>query len=631
MSRVSRTLLYCGLSTAMTCAVVVSAFEARPNFYSAAVYLSQSSACLMVLTNMFLVFTLVTGKVLQSLFFGRLRAIEVDHLYERAWYAVTESCLAMTIFREEFDTTFFLFFTLLLSIKIFHWLAQDRIEYMEQTVQVARSFHIRMTSIMAILIAVDIYLVASCLEKVILRGPNVMIMFAFEFTILAASILTVIGKYVLNLIEARQTETWDNKSGYVFYLELVADFIKLVTYVAFFATLMTFYGIPLHILRDLYVTFRSFTSKCRNFMRFRRATQDMDARYRNATLAEIDATGDKTCIVCREEMFHESLPMLEGEPVRTILDNPKRLPCGHILHFRCLRSWLERQQTCPMCRRSVLEEPTSPGTNASRDNANTGAQNPPANGHNRLGVPQDGLNNHGAAIQANNATFQMPNSQGQDPVQLPRGFRLPPGWALIPVSTPDVPTLVPTLGQPVTSESSNPNDQETTSSSDGIEGFHNRIESSLSRNLPPVIPLFERLAPDVRGPITLPVELSVDQIRAMEQSTRRTVEERLRVLAELQGRITESVSMLTRLQNINPPTVPDTRPHERHTERAQSRAVEPSHRTSLIDDSSLIGESQPMSNDGSLSESAAETHAEGSERPLVAEDRPVEQDSISGV
>ena len=26
---------------------------------------------------------------------------------------------------------------------------------------------------------------------------------------------------------------------------------------------------------------------------------------------------------------------------------PKKLPCGHIFHFQCLRSWLERQQSCP--------------------------------------------------------------------------------------------------------------------------------------------------------------------------------------------------------------------------------------------------------------------------------------------
>ncbi len=35
---------------------------------------------------------------------------------------------------------------------------------------------------------------------------------------------------------------------------------------------------------------------------------------------------------------------------------PKKLSCGHIFHFRCLRSWLERQQSCPTCRRMILDD-----------------------------------------------------------------------------------------------------------------------------------------------------------------------------------------------------------------------------------------------------------------------------------
>ena len=31
----------------------------------------------------------------------------------------------------------------------------------------------------------------------------------------------------------------------------------------------------------------------------------------------------------------------------------KKLPCGHFFHVHCLRSWLERQQTCPTCRAPV--------------------------------------------------------------------------------------------------------------------------------------------------------------------------------------------------------------------------------------------------------------------------------------
>jgi E3 ubiquitin-protein ligase synoviolin len=34
----------------------------------------------------------------------------------------------------------------------------------------------------------------------------------------------------------------------------------------------------------------------------------------------------------------------------------KKLPCNHIFHPNCLRSWFQRQQTCPTCRTDVLGE-----------------------------------------------------------------------------------------------------------------------------------------------------------------------------------------------------------------------------------------------------------------------------------
>lgn len=51
-----------------------------------------------------------------------------QRLQERGWFAVTETLLALTIFREEFDTYFILFFVSLLFLKVFHWLIADRIE-----------------------------------------------------------------------------------------------------------------------------------------------------------------------------------------------------------------------------------------------------------------------------------------------------------------------------------------------------------------------------------------------------------------------------------------------------------------------------------------------------------------------
>ena len=55
--------------------------------------------------------------------------LNFQHLIERSWYAVTETCLAFTVFRDDFSPKFVALFTLLLFLKSFHWLAEDRVDY----------------------------------------------------------------------------------------------------------------------------------------------------------------------------------------------------------------------------------------------------------------------------------------------------------------------------------------------------------------------------------------------------------------------------------------------------------------------------------------------------------------------
>lgn len=105
----------------------------------------------------------------------------------------------------------------------------------------------------------------------------------------------------------------------------------------FFVLVFNFYGLPLHIIRDVYLTVRTFGNRLRDFMRYREATRNMENRYPTATQAELDST-DKVCIICREEMSVGGVAPNDAS---------KKLPCGHLFHFRCLRSWLERQQACP--------------------------------------------------------------------------------------------------------------------------------------------------------------------------------------------------------------------------------------------------------------------------------------------
>lgn len=167
------------------------------------------------------------------------------------------------------------------------------------------------------------------------------------------------------------------------------DFVKLGIYSAFFAILMIFYGLPIHIMRDLFLTARSFVKRLSALMQYRKALQGMNS-YPDATAEEL--AREDTCIICREDMRPWD-PAAVGAVERF---RPKRLPCGHILHFGCLRSWLERQQVCPTCRRPVTVEGTAPNGGAAAAGANPAGQ-PNAPGQQ---APGDGAANGGQPAQA---------------------------------------------------------------------------------------------------------------------------------------------------------------------------------------------------------------------------------------
>ncbi|KAI9678823.1 MAG: E3 ubiquitin-protein ligase hrd1 [Caeruleum heppii] len=419
---------YAGTSTVLATAVVVRAFHQRANFYSACVYLSQSNACLMILTNLILLCVCLSMLSLQRLLYGPLRPIEIEQLYEKAWFAITETCLAMTIFREEVGAWFLVMFVGLLVGKVWGWIGEGRVEVLEQQPPAnPRLFHARLSFSLFISLAFDIAVLHYSVQTVLQQArPNMMVMFAFEFAVLSIASSSTAARYSISLIEAyiikRQTiakveerrtqlraaraETsdssatpdtasdgdqnpraaahaeedeeideadidvpgWEEKGRWVFYLELATDFMKLVVYLSFFFILLTFYGLPIHIMRDVFLTIRSFVKRINDFVRYRRATRDMNERYPDASAEEV--AREEVCIICREEMRVQSAdarapqdpgraavghpPARQTPPHVEERSRPKRLPCGHILHFGCLRSWLERQQICPTCRRPVM-------------------------------------------------------------------------------------------------------------------------------------------------------------------------------------------------------------------------------------------------------------------------------------
>ena len=192
--------------------------------------------------------------------------------------------------------------------------------------------HFKITSFMCSFLFIDLGLLVWAVYQTIQSGPSLLIFFGFEYALLSLSIMNSLCKYWLNSMEAEGVE----RSLYLFYIDIAIDFFKLLSYVIFFAVVINFYGLPIHIIRDVYLTLRQFVKRCQDFVKYRQATANMEQRYPTPTEQELNMT-DRVCIVCREDMV---LPDGHGNP-------PKKLPCGHIFHLKCLKSWLERQQSCP--------------------------------------------------------------------------------------------------------------------------------------------------------------------------------------------------------------------------------------------------------------------------------------------
>ena len=343
----------------------------------------------------------------------------------------------MTIFRGELGGWFLVMFISLLVGKVWGWIGEGRVEYLEQQPPAnPRLFHTRLAVSLVLSVLFNAFMLRYCVNTVIRQPrPDMMVMFGFEFAILTLLSASTTARYGIALAEiyvtrqqlkekmderraeirearleairehARAGESsppsdlpnendinelefdvpgWEGKARWVFYLDLLTDLVKLIVYLVFFAILLTFYGLPIHILRDVVVTIRSFVRRITDFLRYRNATRDMNERYPDATAEEV--AREELCIICREEMVSNqpaagepeegaAQPAAGARPVPERL-RPKKLPCGHILHFSCLMSWLARQQNCPTCRRPVILTAAARAREAAAANANNAG-----NGH----------------------------------------------------------------------------------------------------------------------------------------------------------------------------------------------------------------------------------------------------------
>lgn len=193
------------------------------------VYLAQSNLCLLVspehptachapdrkgvltsfptqvLINFFYLIYGIIMYGLQRLLYGSLRQTEVEQLSEKAWFAITETCLAMTIFREQIGAWFLVMFTALITGKVWGWIGDGRVEILEQQPPANPGlFHTRLSISLFVSLVYDMWILKYTVNAVIQQArPDMMVMFLFEFAILATTSARTGVRYLVSVLEHR--------------------------------------------------------------------------------------------------------------------------------------------------------------------------------------------------------------------------------------------------------------------------------------------------------------------------------------------------------------------------------------------------------------------------------------------
>ncbi|KAM0731892.1 E3 ubiquitin-protein ligase HRD1 [Formica fusca] len=478
------------ISTALTCVVIGNAYYQRKQFYPTVVHITKSNPSMTVIYAQGFILAFMINAFLRKIFFGTLRAAELEHLVEKVWYAVTETCLAFTVFRDDFSPKFIALFTLLLFLKSFHWLAEDRVDYMERSPVITWLFHLRVATLLGLLFGINLTMIHYAYNTTATKGPSVQLVFGFEYAILLTVVFNITVKYVLHTIDLQSENPWDNKPVFLLYTELIIGLLKVILYVAFVTLMIKLFTLPLFALRPMYYTMRDFKKAFHDIVMSRRAIRNMNTLYPDATTEEL-AAADNVCIICREEMVAAS----------------KKLPCNHIFHTACLRSWFQRQQTCPTCRLNILR-PTP-------NNAPPRQQNPPQPG------PQ--------------APPQPPQAPGGNPPIGPP-LHFPVFWAGLPA---------PGMPQQQQQQQQQPPQ-------------NNAGSTPPPQSIPPTgnIPLFPPLFPAIvpLPPIPVPppnlTELSEEELRAMEGNLRQAVQARIQTLQRIQLLLDAANAMMNQYQTV---------------------------------------------------------------------------------
>ncbi|XP_075492245.1 E3 ubiquitin protein ligase RIN2 [Primulina tabacum] len=320
--------------------------------------------------------TIMVG--LKMLFFSELSSSELRKLLERLVnyiiYKGTFLPLVVppTIFQAGLWSTWL---AVLCFLKMFQAIARDRLERLNASPSATPGTYFRVYSALLLVFILDVLWILLCLTLYSVTSSSISLLLFFEPSSIGFETLQAIVVHGFQLLEiwlhhaagdgancrlskifdispTGSLEEW--KGMLIRNLGFFLDIMTLLMALAHYLYIWWLHGMAFHLVDAiLCLNIRALLSatvkRVRGFIKLRIALGTLHGALPDATSEDLRAYDDE-CAICRE-------PMAKA----------KKLPCGHLFHLACLRSWLDQglseSYSCPTCRKPLFTGRAESGIN----------------------------------------------------------------------------------------------------------------------------------------------------------------------------------------------------------------------------------------------------------------------------
>ncbi|CCE63729.1 hypothetical protein TPHA_0F02480 [Tetrapisispora phaffii CBS 4417] len=334
-------------------------------------------------------------KGLMYLLFSSLRLIEYEHILERLPFTIINFCLLSSMFNErDIIMSISSYGMILIFMKVAHWVLKDRLESLLQSMNDNSSirsliFSNRFFLNLGLFAVIDYQMMMQCVTNSIKNSmgasTSIHLLLGVEFTMLLVDLVNLFLHTCLNLYEFHKSiedrnlnivgededglvddeEEFNELEGKFMYekaIDIFTRFLKTLLHLLMFIPFRMKIVLLKDVIWDVITLYQSTVSLWKTW----RNSKQLDEKLPTVSLEELKSSDNDMCIVCMDSLINidfNSTEETENKEKEEQIYNaaihskqkPKKLPCCHILHLGCLKNWMERSQTCPICRLSVFD------------------------------------------------------------------------------------------------------------------------------------------------------------------------------------------------------------------------------------------------------------------------------------